>query len=71
MADIDDDLIHNWYRKSRKTRFVAVPWRDVDDAISIFGNYTKNGETPIVWMPKRSFWKPYITIPQGCYAMVI
>ena len=71
MDDYDDDLIHNWYRQARKTKFVAVPCRDVDDAISIFGNYTKSGETPIVCMPKRSFFKPYITIPEGCYALVI
>lgn len=66
-----DDLVHNNYRHSRKTKFVAVNCGDVDDAISIFGNYTKQGETPIVCMPRRSFWKPYLTIPAGCYAMVI
>jgi regulator of protease activity HflC (stomatin/prohibitin superfamily) len=64
------DLVHNCYRKSAVTKFIAVNCDDVDDAISIFGNFTEQGDTPIVCMPYRSWWKPYITIPEGTYAVV-
>lgn len=65
------DLVHQCYKRSRYTKFVAVNCGSVDDAISIFGNYTAQGDTPIVCMPTRSSCAPYITIPQGCYALVV
>jgi regulator of protease activity HflC (stomatin/prohibitin superfamily) len=65
------DLVHNNFRRSKYTKFVAVNCGDVDEAISIFGNYTQQGDTPIVAMPARSSCAPYITIPQGCYAIVV
>lgn len=66
-----EDLIHNNYRRAAQTKFVAVNCGDVDDAISIFGNYTSRGDTPIVCMPTRSSCAPYICIPEGCYAVVV
>jgi len=65
------DLVHNNYLKSRYTKFVSVNCGDVDEAISIFGNYTQQGDTPIVCMPTRSSCKPYITIPEGTFAVVV
>lgn len=64
------DLVHNNYHRSRFTKFVAVNWGGVNEAISIFGNYTPQGDTPIVWMPTRSSCAPYIVIPEGCHALV-
>lgn len=66
-----EDLLHINNRASARTKFVAVPCHYVDDCISIFGNFTNKGETPIMCMPRRSWCKPYITIPEGTYAMVI
>ena len=42
------DLVHNNYLKARYTKFVSVNCGDVDEAISIFGNFTPQGDTPIV-----------------------
>lgn len=65
------DLIHNYYRGSKYTKFVALNCGGVDEAISIFNNHTPQGDTPIVVMPTRSSCNPYITIPEGCYAVVV
>jgi len=65
------DLVHNNYLKSKYTKFVSVNCADVDEAISIFGNFTPQGDTPIACMPERSSCKPYITIPEGTYAVVV
>lgn len=65
------DLVHNNYKKARYTKFVAVNCGDVDEAISIFGNFTPQGDTPILCMPTRSSCKPYITIPEGTHAVVV
>lgn len=65
----DGDLLHNNYRRAKQTRFCAVSCADPDDAISIFGNYTRTGGTPIVCMPRRSSCAPYLIIPDGCYAI--
>ena len=34
-SDLMADLIHNNYKSSKYTKFVAINWNDVDDAISI------------------------------------
>jgi regulator of protease activity HflC (stomatin/prohibitin superfamily) len=64
------DLVHNNYNKKKESKLVSMNCGDVDEAISIFGNYNQAGDTPIMVMPERSSCKPYISIPEGTYAVV-
>jgi len=48
----------------------AVRVGNIDDSLEWFGNYTDNGETPIILIPDRSSCMPYIYVPEGTYAVI-
>jgi hypothetical protein len=48
----------------------AVKVNNIDVSLEWFGNYTKNGETPVILMPSRSSCKPWIYVPEGTYAVI-
>ena len=40
------------------------------DDLKWFGNYSKDGQTPIMLIPERSSCAPYIYVPEGTYAVL-
>jgi hypothetical protein len=44
--------------------------RSTARANEVFGRSMADGSVPLVILPGRSCFKPYITIPEGCYAIV-
>lgn len=44
--------------------------RSTARANEVFGRPMSDGSVPLVLLPGRSCFKPYITIPEGCYAIV-
>jgi len=58
------------YKYKSRSMLSAVKVSNIDDSLEWFGNYTQNGETPVILMPKRSSCMPYIYVPEGTYAVI-
>eukprot|EP00347_Sterkiella_histriomuscorum_P018054 403346966 len=73
----------NHQKRQGSTRLAAIRVSNIDDSLEWFGNYTPDGETPIILMPERSSCAPYIYVqifqqyqyktdysPEGTYAVI-
>ncbi|CDW78952.1 UNKNOWN [Stylonychia lemnae] len=60
----------NHTKRQGSTRLAAIRVQNIDDSLEWFGNYTPDGETPIILMPSRSSCAPYIYVPEGTYAVI-
>lgn len=49
---------------------MAVQVDDIDDSLEWFGNYTEQGETPIILIPNRSSCMPYLYVPEGTFGVI-
>jgi len=52
------------------TSFAEASIGSVDDANRTFGGKLKDGSIPVVLFPGRNCLKPFMTVPEGCYALV-
>ena len=58
------------YKCGARSMLSAVKVSNIDDSLEWFGNYTKDGETPVILMPLRNPCKPYLYVPEGSYAVI-
>lgn len=58
---------HNFKGRSK---LVAIRIHDIENSLEWFGNYTREGDTPIVLIPSRTTCRPYVYVPEGTYAVI-
>jgi hypothetical protein len=52
------------------SKLAAIKVDNIDNSLEWFGNYSSNGDTPIILIPSRSSCLPYIYVPEGTYAVI-
>jgi hypothetical protein len=45
-----------------QSKLAAIRVSNISDSLEWFGNYTENGETPIILIPERSSCLPYVYV---------